>query len=174
MADIKAELDSKIFKYISYNLIKALQTQYVVSTSKLLQWVEDTIMAPNPEYILSESIKLVRANLWQSKMLPAMDSVIYSMQYVITSLVRHPAVPKKDLLKYLKKYQKNKTFCIRIICQLTLDLELLNFKQSRNEVQQCFKDWNNMCNSERAKKSLETTNRRHHRNSNKLRMLNRK
>lgn len=174
MADIKAQLDSKIFKYISYNLIQALNTQYIASTSKLLQWVEDTRLSPNPEYVLSESIKLVRAKLWQSKMLPAMDSVIYSMQSVIMSLSRHPAIPKKDLLNYLKKYQKNKRFCIRIICQLTLDIELLNFKQSRNEVHQCFEEWNNMCTSERAKRSLETSNRRHHRNSNKVRVLNMK
>ena len=105
MADIKAQL-------------QALNTQYIASTSKLLQWVEDTRLSPNPEYVLSESIKLVRAKLWQSKMLPAMDSVIYSMQSVITSLIRHPAIPKKDLLIYLKKYQKNKRFCYELFVNL--------------------------------------------------------
>ena len=103
-----------------------------------------------------------------------MDNVIHCMQVVITALVRNLMVPKKDVINYLKKYEKNKKFCIRIICQLTLDLELLNFKQSRSEVNQCFEDWKNMCSAERAKRSLETSNRRHSNNSNKVRILNMK
>ena len=126
--------------YIWRNLQRAISSP-VVSCSKTIQWLEDTLRSNDPLYVHDGCLRLVRKSGLNDRLLTAIQVAEEGMYKIMTHLLINPQVNLEYALKNVTTYKRCKKLCEFTRSCILLDSALAEYSASRKEWNDAVYEW---------------------------------